>query len=115
VRIENAPGWLFALLVCAACSAQTITITDRGARNMDNIASDQHGRQLTIAGLSGITWIGGDEFLSVMDNSDKIVRFAIRFKADASIDSVKCAGAIALAETRDFEGIAILPGQKDRF
>ena len=102
MRIENARGWLFALLLCSTCSAQTITIADRGVRNVDNIATDQRGKQFTIAGLSGITWLGGDDFLAVMDNSNKLVRFSITFNEDASINTIKCGGGISLADSRDF-------------
>src|SRR5262245_32017668 len=68
-RGRNALVAFLAILFCsfADASAQSISITDRGVRNVDNVAVDQHGKEFPIRGLSGITWLGGDDFLAVMD------------------------------------------------
>src|SRR4029077_10315961 len=82
--IENAARLLAALFALVACAgAQTITITSRGVRNVDNIAVDQVGKEFPIGGLSGITWRTGSEFLAVMDNSNKLVRLDVHFNDDA--------------------------------
>ena len=116
--IANVRRWLAVACVlfgCARTNGQTITINFRGMRNLDNTSIDQNGKELPIGGLSGITWRGDDEFLAIQDNGGRIIRLAITFHADdASIDSIKCLGAIQLADARDFEGIAMVPGQRDR-
>jgi hypothetical protein len=101
--------YLALLAVVCSASAQTISITDHGTRHTENRTVDQNGREMSIRGLSGITREQADNYLAVMDNSNAIVRFQIIFKDDASVDAIRCLGGIALADTRDFEGIALSP------
>ena len=53
---------------------------------------------------------GGDEYLAVMDNSNKLVRLSVQFDGTGAVSSATVLGGISLGETHDFEGIAIAPG-----
>jgi hypothetical protein len=86
--------------------AGAISIALRGAAALPASAVDQHGAKFTVAGLSGITHLGGSRFAAVMDNSNKLVLVEVRLAADGSIASASFPGAVTLADTRDFEGIA---------
>lgn len=117
---------LFLCFVCsAACAVDRVPTSPeyaQGDKNLQNLTltlrdrfvppsqtRDQHGREFTIAGLSGITWLGKDEFIAVMDNSDKLVRLRITFDASGRFASFNVLGGITLEHKRDFEGIASDP------
>lgn len=85
----------------------TLTLRDRFVA--PSRTRDQFDREFTIAGLSGITWFGNDEFIAVMDNSDKLVRVKITFDASGRFASFNVLGGITLEHKRDFEGIASDP------
>ena len=85
--------------------AQDIQIVLRTIATIPTDTIDQHGRPFTIAGLSGITYAGDDQFIAVMDNSDKLVKLAMRFEPDGSLGSLEVTGGVTLAHRRDFEGI----------
>lgn len=101
-----------ALLASAAC-AQSPTIEFRGSVALPQQATDQHGQAFTVTGLSGITHIDGDRYAMVMDNSSKVIFLDVDLAANGAIISAAYVGALSLAETRDFEGIALsdLPGR----
>jgi len=80
---------------------------------------DQHGQSVTIAGLSGVAWLGHsggaidvqDDYLAILDNSNAVVRLRVRLNAAAdAIESVEVLGAIRFDQSRDWEGIA--PGPR---
>lgn len=107
----NLQGALAALLCLSSAAvppvcAQSLSVTFRGTRTLGTTAVDQFGAPFTVAGLSGITYVGGDEFLAVMDNSNKIVRLEIALASDGAIASAGILGGVTLLESRDFEGIA---------
>lgn len=90
-----------------SAAAQPLAVSPRGVVALPSTTTDQTGATFTIAGLSGIARRGGDEFLAVMDNSNKLVRLAITFTASGTIVSASVLGGITIEQTRDFEGIAI--------
>jgi hypothetical protein len=71
-------------------------------------ATDQHGTQFQISGLSGITHATGNIYYAVCDNSNKLLRFEITFNPDCSIKSAKLASALSLSDKHDYEGAAFL-------
>jgi hypothetical protein len=101
-----------AVALSSAALAQPLEVAFRGMHTLAPTTTDQYGASFTISGLSGITHRTGrgDEFLAVMDNSNKLVRLSVSFAPDGSITSASVLGGITLAETRDFEGIAFAPG-----
>jgi hypothetical protein len=94
-------------LFSAPALAQTLTVSLRAVAQLPSSTTDQAGAPFTITGLSGLTRRTGDEYLAVMDNSNKIVRLGITVNADGSIAAVTVLGGLSLAHTRDFEGIAL--------
>ena len=79
------------LPLCAA-AGQTLSVNFRGTTLLDSSAGDQNGRQFTVTGLSGIDYAGGDAFLAVMDNSDKLVFITVTLNADGSVAAAPIAG-----------------------
>jgi hypothetical protein len=67
---------------------------------------DQNGRPSRITGLSGVTFAGGEIFLAVQDNSDKVVRFDVSFNGDCSIKRCIAGPGVTVSEKRDYEGVA---------
>jgi hypothetical protein len=84
----------------------------RNTATIPATATDQNAQPFTITGLSAITRRTGDEYLAVMDNSNKVVRLNVTFAADGSITAASVVGGLSLPVTRDFEGIAFTnPGR----
>jgi hypothetical protein len=100
-----------AIALAAPAIAQPLAVTYRGTTTLPATTTDQNGTTFTITGLSGITRRtgSGDEFLAVMDNSDKLVRLAVTFNPNSSVASAMVLGGITLSQARDFEGIAFVP------
>lgn len=99
----------FAAFLCGSVvnlPAQGLGILKRNEWALGMSAVDQNGVPFTVGGLSGIDWIGGSQFVAIMDNSDKVVFVDIRFECDARIQSAEITGGITLTETGDFECIA---------
>lgn len=98
--------------------ASPLQLTYRGTTLLPATTTDQHGQSFTIAGLSGITWLGpatggvnASDFVAVMDNSNKLVKLRIAFAPNGAATSVVVTGGLSLSVSRDFEGIA--PGDLD--
>ncbi len=78
---------------------------------------DQSGNTFAIAGLSGLAYVGpallagGDEgehdYLAVMDNSNRLVRFRVRYLPDGSLATVQTLAGLTLSALSDFEGVAL--------
>jgi hypothetical protein len=98
---------LVVLALGARTRAQTTapSITLRSVRHLENATIDQHGKQFETGGLSGVAYLGGDEYVAVEDNSDKLVRLRITLKSDGAIDTVTATSGITVSESKDFEGI----------
>jgi hypothetical protein len=105
---------LFIILLPATLArAADIHLLYRGIQptTLPATASDQHGKDFKITGMSGIAY-DGSEFCAVLDNSNKLVRFQITFKDDCSIRKVKVVAGLSLSERHDYEGVAIDPGNR---
>lgn len=103
--------------LASVAHAQPLSLELRSATTVGSTAIDQNGVSFAVTGLSGLAWRGPsapDQYLAVMDNSNKIVSLRIVLDAQGSIVSAAIAGAaaggfhgggISLSETRDFEDI----------
>ena len=69
-------------------------------------AVDQHGDPFGISGLSGVTWLGGESYAAVMDNSDKLVLFELGLAADGSVVGLDGVRGLTLGGSGDHEGVA---------
>lgn len=98
-------------------AAGPLTVQLRGTSALSSaMAVDQNETSFTIAGVSGIAYLGADAtapdpgsshiFAAVMDNSNKLLRLRVRFNADGSIQTVEVLGGVALSASHDFEGVA---------
>lgn len=108
-------------LVTTAVHAAPLALQFKSAANLGSMSQDQNGVTFTVAGLSGITWVGpeigggGSSYLAVMDNSNKLVRLAITLANDGAIASAAIipTGGLSLADTRDFEDMAYRGAARD--
>lgn len=79
-------------------------------------AVDQFGTSFPVTGLSGIAALpleaggGADRYIAVMDNSNKLVYLTVVVDGAGCITQAMVTGGLRLADTRDFEGIAIEAG-----
>lgn len=92
--------------LCTLAYMQTPSVEYTGYQPVSSSTQDQNGATFTVTGLSGIAWSGGDQWVAVMDNSDKIVRFTIVVDADGEIDS-SISGGLTVARYGDYEDIAV--------
>lgn len=125
IRAESNPSkrlnrFLTAVAVLAAVANATsaqpaLQVTYRNTVVLPTSAADQFGQPFTLAGLSGVTFVGipgvagaGGDFLAVLDNSNRLARLAVDFLPNAAIVGVTVLDGFSLSESRDFEGIATL-------
>lgn len=97
---------------CCACGAwgAALSVTLQNSVQMGNSATDQNGTGFTVTGLSGVVRTGDGAFAAVMDNSNRVVRFSMAVDPLSGAASVPVMSAgVSLAESRDFEGIALAP------
>jgi len=104
---------LVAVLLASAAHAQ-LEVTFRNGVNLGTTTTDQNNVSFTVAGMSGISFLGSDagtpdpddfRFVAVMDNSNKLVFLRLTFAADGTISSASITGGLSLALTRDFEDV----------
>jgi hypothetical protein len=62
--------------------------------------------RLKLVGLSGITWLGGDRYAAVMDNSATLIRFHLELAADGTPVAATAFEPVALGERHDYEDVA---------
>lgn len=67
------------------------------------------GGEVRVTGVSGITWLGADRFVAVMDNSRHLLTFSLDLDPGCRPRSVRAVEAIALEEEHDFEDLAAWP------
>lgn len=71
---------------------------------------DQRGHAMPVEELSGITWMGGSEWLAISDDGNRIVRMTIVIDpSDGRVDRWTIdGGAVLGGKVRDYEGIAYM-------
>ena len=62
-----------------------------------------------VRGLSGLTWLGGDRWVAVMDNSDRLVRFALDMSPQAEPTAIRDVRLVPLGARHDYEDVAVCP------
>ncbi len=91
-----------------------IRIEHRAALRLPDEAVDGSGQRIAVGGLSGITWLGGDRWAAVMDNSDTFILFDVRLDEEGLPEKVSGMSAVRLPETHDYEDIAPVAGAGGR-
>lgn len=97
---------IFAHATAACAYADPLVVAFRNTAGFAESAVDQFGQSFTVAGVSGITWLGGSEFVAVCDNSSHLVFLSVETLDDGALISVSIIRGFTLSESRDFEGIA---------
>lgn len=91
-----------------AHALEPLALTFRGTRNLDlSNVTDQNGVSFTIGGLSGVTYLGLDEYLCVMDNADTLVRARLTLNTTGAITNAQVLAGLRVAQAHDHEGIAL--------
>ena len=101
------------LLLSASASAQPLAVSFLNTANLPSQAPNQLGQSVSIAGLSGLVHAGGTRWLAVMDNSNKVIELDVNLSASGAITGAAITRVFELAETRDFEDIALVEGVPD--
>ncbi len=89
------------------------TVNLRGTSSLATTAVDQNNESFGVSGLSGITYLGGNAYAAVKDNSNKLVFLNIELATDGTILSSQITGGLTLADSGDFEGIAYTGTQRN--
>lgn len=95
---------LFAVACAGAGDPSGFSVEYRGAIELD-AAGDAGG----LVGLSGITWLGGDEYAAVLDNSRAAVRLRLSLAADGSPAAASVIEMVSLGERHDYEDVTPRP------
>ncbi|MFM8498338.1 MAG: esterase-like activity of phytase family protein [Planctomycetia bacterium] len=92
--------------VPAAEPSQKLLVAYRGALTLPEDVAAAADTRLRLVGLSGITWLGGERYVAVMDNSASLVRFHLTLAADGKPVAATAFESVALAERHDYEDVA---------
>jgi len=84
-------------------------IVQRGSVMLPQSASDHAGHDVPITGLSGIAWLGDEEYAAIMDNSDRVVLFSLALASDGTPQEPRDVRVLTLSEKHDYEDIAPCP------
>jgi hypothetical protein len=67
------------------------------------------GGEARVTGVSGITWLGGERYAAVMDNSRSLVLFSVAVDPGGQPQRVMAAEIVPLPEHHDYEDLAAWP------
>jgi len=84
-------------------------IVQRGSVMLPQSAADQAGNDVPITGLSGIAWLGNEQYAAIMDNSDRVVLFTLALASDGTPREPSDVRVLTLSEKHDYEDIAPCP------
>jgi hypothetical protein len=104
-----AVAWLAAPAVGDESSARPaggLRVAYRAALTLPDDVSAADGARLKLVGLSGITWLGGDRYAAVMDNSASLIRFHLELAADGTPVAATAFEPLGLGERHDYEDLA---------
>jgi hypothetical protein len=93
----------------AASPKAPYRIVQCGSVMLPQSAPDQAGNDVPITGLSGIAWLGDDEYAAIMDNSDRVVLFTLALASDGCPQEPSDVRVVTLAEPHDYEDVAACP------
>lgn len=83
-----------------------LRVASRAAITLPADVPAADGTRLKLVGLSGITWLGGDRYATVMDNSASLIRFHLELAADGTPVAATAFEPLALGERHDYEDLA---------
>jgi hypothetical protein len=78
----------------------------RGAVSLPDQVAAAGADPLPLTGLSGVTWLGQDRYVAVLDNSSNVVRFQLELAPDGTPRAASGFEPLALAERHDYEDVA---------
>ena len=84
-------------------------IVQRGSVMLPQSAPDHAGNDVPITGLSGIAWLGDEQYAAIMDNSDLVVLFSLAMARDGTPQEPRDFRVLTLSEKHDYEDIAPCP------
>jgi len=84
-------------------------IVQRGSVMLPQSAPDHAGNDVPITGLSGIAWLGDEQYAAIMDNSDLVVLFSLALARDGTPEEPRDVRVLTLSEKHDYEDIAPCP------
>ena len=87
-------------------AAGGLSVAYRAALTLPDDVAGAGGERLKLVGLSGITWLGGDRYAAVMDNSASLITFRLELAKDGTPVAATAFAQVALAERHDYEDIA---------
>jgi hypothetical protein len=98
---------IIATVIGSTTATAQLAVTYTGSVVLPTTTSDQHGDPFTIAGLSGVTYLGDQRYVAVMDNSDKLVFFDLAINSQGEVIGVSNVTGMTLSHAGDHEGIAV--------
>lgn len=84
-------------------------IETAGTLRFPDAAPTADGGTVAVEELSGVTWLGGDRFVAVMDTGVGFVAFALDLGADGAPRAIRDLRAVRLAARHDDEDVAPCP------
>ena len=84
-------------------------IVQRGSVMLPQSAPDHAGNDVPITGLSGIAWLGDEQYAAIMDNSDLVVLFSLALARDGTPEEPRDVRVLTLSEKHDYEDLAPCP------
>jgi len=93
----------------AAAPAAVPQVFFRGSITLPDSATDATGSKVAITGLSGITWLGDDRYVAVMDNSQYLLSFRLSLTQAGKPVSVESLRIVTLSQRHDYEDVVPCP------
>jgi hypothetical protein len=111
--------WVLAALMLAPCGTERSlcaadapppatgwSVAYLGAVVFPSAARGPDGREHEITGLSGVTWLGGDRYAAVMDNSASLILFTLEFSPTGQPLAISDLSVVVLSQRHDYEDLA---------
>jgi hypothetical protein len=77
------------------------TVAFQGMLSLPNRADDADGNSVEITGLSGVAWLGDDEYVAVMDNSQHVLLFRLSLTQTGKPIAVESLRIVTLSQRHD--------------
>ena len=106
VALLIAPSGADRSLCAAEAPAAGWSVAYLGAVVFPSAARGQDGRRHEITGLSGVTWLGGDRYAAVMDNSASLILFTLEVSPTGQPLAISDILVVVLSQRHDYEDLA---------
>jgi len=120
VLISGMDCRVFAVLILIAATAGWPEAVDaaeaepavvfQGAIPLPSRAEDAEGNVVEITGLSGVAWLGDDQYVAVMDNSEHLLLFRLSLTQTGKPIAVESLRVVKLSQRHDYEDVVPCPG-----